>query len=125
MKWKLSDGTVVHLGGLIEGESSVAERLRNAVALIALGLEPFDLDDSAQMHAWVHECAQRAGMKVVESPYDFEVVISGKRGEHKVVKSPDPRAKLLPAEKEFVRFLVREELKRWEREQRGKSERSE
>jgi hypothetical protein len=122
MKWTLSDGTVVHLGGLIEGDSSVAERFRNAVTLIALGLEPFDLDDSARMHSWVYACADLAGVEVVDSPYHFEVRVSSKHG-HQVIKGRDPRAKLLPSEERFVRWLIDGAIEGWVREQRTKSER--
>lgn len=64
--WIFSDGTVVHLGGLIEGATIFAQQLREKVQLpflhpkVRLGLPPagavkVNLNDPAMVNAWLED----------------------------------------------------------------------
>jgi hypothetical protein len=66
--WRFSDGTVVELGGKVEGPSLFAQRLRAEIADAEAGepgalqvhiwpqpseAKPVDLNDTALVHAWL------------------------------------------------------------------------
>lgn len=75
--WELSDGTVVHLGGKVEGGSPLAAKLRTAANdakagapdLLCIGPQPgyrelLDLDNAQLVNVWVRQQAARAGVFV-------------------------------------------------------------
>ena len=81
MEWKISDGTVVHLGGEIEGDGPVAQRLLEDLQRMADGVlvyvgvrpepagsEPLDLDSALHVNAWVFGAALRESATVESAP---------------------------------------------------------
>lgn len=84
MKWTLSDGTVVYLGGKVEGTSALAKKLRrdakNAKAgeprmvmtLPTPGSERLKLDDAWHINCWVRDEAAVFHVTVVSAPLDIE-----------------------------------------------------
>lgn len=79
--WKLTDGTVVHLGGNVEGDSPLAAQLRTAAneakrgspGTLCIGPPPgsravLDLDDAQLVNVWVRQVADRAGVAVYSAP---------------------------------------------------------
>ena len=79
--WKLTDGTVVHLGGKVEGDSSLAALLRTAASrvtkgapdLISVGPQPgswerLDLSDAQLVNIWVRTAADKARVGIVSAP---------------------------------------------------------
>lgn len=88
MKWELADGTVVNLGGDVEGTSAVAAKLRMSAArarkgapdLLSVGMQPggfekLDLDDAQLVNVWVRTTAAKAGVAVLSAP-DVEPIVS-------------------------------------------------
>ena len=64
MTWRFSDGTVVELGGKVEGPSLFAQELRQSIAdpetQVAIWPEPdgkvsLDVNDAAILHAWLED----------------------------------------------------------------------
>ena len=81
MKWKLSDGTEVSIGGDVKGGSDLAKRLRADVTAVQRGFSvsvfvevapcsprSLDLDDAQLMHEWLRATARRAGASIKEAP---------------------------------------------------------
>ena len=81
MKWQLSDGTVVHLGGKVEGESLFARLARDAFERARGGdgplhdegpvpgkLVPLDVNDAHHIDVWLSSKAACLGVSVVTSP---------------------------------------------------------
>lgn len=81
--WRFSDGTVVHLGGEVEGGSLFAQELREALADrpgVQIWPNPqrgvsLDVNDIALMDAWVRQEMTRPyrsslGLRLVEAPKD-------------------------------------------------------
>lgn len=79
--WKLSDGTVVQLGGEVTGTGRAARQLRDDLADLDAGEwvgvtihpEPaeeveLDVDSPQHIHAWVVETARSLGVEVLEHP---------------------------------------------------------
>lgn len=81
MKWELSDGTEVSLGGRVRGTSAVAEALRADVLkakggfLVPVQVEMapckprrLDLEDAQLVNEWLNAHAVRAGVTVTSAP---------------------------------------------------------
>lgn len=81
MKWELTDGTTVALGGDVQGTSAVAAKLRSSAArarkgapdALEVGTQPgawrdLDLDDPQLVNVWVRTAAERAGVGVMRAP---------------------------------------------------------
>lgn len=81
MKWKLSDETVIHLGGRVDGDSELASSFRADVKEVRAGhrprvpvdpspapSEPLDLNDLRVVDGWVRSEAWAANVEVVEAP---------------------------------------------------------
>lgn len=74
--WKLADGTVVELGGSVEGASLLALQLRGLIEAgpgitWANGQDYWvDVNDLAQMDAFVREHAANARVAVLSGPKD-------------------------------------------------------
>lgn len=81
MKWELSDGTEVHLGGRVRGSSPLAALLREDVALIKSGFgvtvqveampsppRRVDLDDAQLVNEWVRWRVRRFRVAVTSAP---------------------------------------------------------
>lgn len=79
--WKLTDGTVIRLGGRVEGGGELADALRETVHRVRTGYAPLvavgplpggwvklDLNDMAIVDAWVRAVARRARHEVSEAP---------------------------------------------------------
>ena len=82
MQWTLSDGTTVELGGKVEGDSVVAQRLRYLVerggSRVSIWPPPggdveLDPDDAALLDAWL--TAELEWMRRVEGR---EITVSGR-----------------------------------------------
>ena len=80
MIWNLSDGTVVHLGGKVEGDTALARELQHDSKLAKAGTPPYvmtlpppghealRLDDAWHVHCWVNAAARRHGALVTGAP---------------------------------------------------------
>jgi hypothetical protein len=81
MTWELSDGTVVRLGGDVEGSTALAVRLRMAASaakrgapdLVSYGPQPgawapLDLANESLVNIWVRTAAAKAGVAVLKAP---------------------------------------------------------
>lgn len=80
MKWTFSDGTVLHIGGKVDGESPLAMKLKQQAdeaslgrphavqALPPPGLQLLNVDDPWHVHVWAHEEALRAGIAISDAP---------------------------------------------------------
>lgn len=78
MRWELSDGTVVHLGGQVEGDSRVAKflardldvRNRRRILLhpIPCGDEPLDPNNPYHVRETVHTAVRCLGVALVSEP---------------------------------------------------------
>jgi hypothetical protein len=74
--WNLSDGTTVHLGGKVEGDTACARELRHGSELAKAGTPPYvmtlpppghealRLDDAWHVHCWVNAAARVHGLLV-------------------------------------------------------------
>jgi hypothetical protein len=71
MKWTISDGTVVHLGGKVEGDGGVALRLRTDLELMQAGRavyvsvapepggsESLNVNNPVHVNAWVADAVR-------------------------------------------------------------------
>jgi hypothetical protein len=82
VEWRFSDGTVVRLGGVVEGVSAFAQRLRDdlerlaedfrppevAVGPMPAPLEKLDPQNAYHVNAWVMESADRHIITPVSVP---------------------------------------------------------
>lgn len=80
MNWSLSDGSVVSLGGKVEGTSALADKLRldakqaragyprAVLSLPPPGSERLRLDDAWHVDCWVRDEAMRFNVYVTDAP---------------------------------------------------------
>lgn len=81
MKWELTDGTMVTLGGDVQGTSAVAAKLRSSAArarkgapdAVEVGTQPgawrdLDLYDPQLVNVWVRTAADKSGVGVMRAP---------------------------------------------------------
>lgn len=81
MKWTISDGTTVQLGGNVSGKGKVAVALRADIAATArgeavlvnvypepAGSEELNLSNPLHVHLWVADAARLAGETVTDAP---------------------------------------------------------
>jgi hypothetical protein len=81
MRWELSDGTEVHLGGRVRGTSELAKAIRADVLaargghLVPVQVEAppskprrLDLDDAQLVHEWLLAACVRADATVSSAP---------------------------------------------------------
>lgn len=80
MIWLLSDGTKVHLGGKVEGSTSLADKFREdakrakagypraVCSLPSPGTERLDLTNAWHLDCWVRDEADRARALVIDAP---------------------------------------------------------
>ncbi len=79
--WKLSDGTVVRLGGRVSGSSELAAALRRDALAVKAGygvpvqwdpppggVVPLDLGDAHVLDKWLRALARRFDAEVTEAP---------------------------------------------------------
>jgi hypothetical protein len=81
MRWELADGTVVSLGGEVDGDSALAARLRldaadakhGAPDLISVGAQPgswerLDVNNAQLVNIWVRTAADKARIAIISAP---------------------------------------------------------
>lgn len=86
MKWVLSDGTEVFLGGRVRGKSALAEAIRASALRAKAGFavpvqvevhpsapRRLDLDDAQLVHEWLRAHALRADATIASAP-DIEPI---------------------------------------------------
>jgi hypothetical protein len=75
--WRFSDGTVIHLGGRVKGESPFAQEMRAAFGRDGLKVHLWPLPSQAtlldknnltHMHLTLFEAARQAGVKITKKP---------------------------------------------------------
>ena len=81
MEWQFSDGTVVRLGGVVEGDSAFADRLRSELVLLPLGraksvcVEPepssgetLDPDNARHVEIWSEDWSRFFDVTLTSGP---------------------------------------------------------
>jgi hypothetical protein len=80
-EWKFSDGTIVRLGGVVEGDSAFADRLRTELELLPLGraksvcVDPhptsgvtLDPSDPRHVEIWTDDLARFYDVSLTSGP---------------------------------------------------------
>jgi len=75
--WTLEDGTIIHIGGRVEGKSAAADALRDdaqAPGAVYVGTAPDgiwkrpDLSDELECSCWLASVAYRMNLRIVAGP---------------------------------------------------------
>lgn len=81
MKWEFSDGTVVHLGGKVQGDSDLAKAIRLDVSRMKAGFpvlvqvdvcpseqRRLELDDAPLFDAWLNQHSVQTDVAITSAP---------------------------------------------------------
>lgn len=82
MEWRFSDGTVMRLGGVVEGDGPLAKRIRDELSLLPYGRtrqvnvrpepggsEPFNPDDPYHVDSWTADLMRfTRGVELISAP---------------------------------------------------------
>jgi hypothetical protein len=90
VKWRFAEGTVVHLGGNVEGDSPWADELRRTVVAARRGWgptvfmeaqpsdgEPMNVDDPDHVDQWLRDLERCLDMTLAEVPAGYELFDDG------------------------------------------------